>query len=80
MKTMNSIEMLTRLVAFPTVSRDSNLPLIDWVEEYLEQFGARCRRTWNSDETKANLFAAIGPDAPGRSGIRARNVVPRAWA
>ncbi len=62
---MNSIEMLTRLVAFPTVSRDSNLPLIDWVENYLAPFGARCRRTWNSERTKANLFAAIGPDVPG---------------
>ncbi len=57
--------MLTRLVAFPTVSRDSNLPLIDWVEEYLERYRARCRRTWNAEENKANLFAAIGPDAPG---------------
>lgn len=65
MNPMNSIEMLTRLVAFPTVSRDSNLPLIDWVEDYLAQFGARCRRTWNSEKTKANLFAAIGPDVPG---------------
>lgn len=63
--TLSSIEMLARLVAFPTVSRDSNLPLIDWVEEYLERFGARCRRTWNAEGTKANLFAAIGPDAPG---------------
>ncbi|MEL7538865.1 MAG: acetylornithine deacetylase [Pseudomonadota bacterium] len=65
MTTLSSIDMLARLVAFPTVSRDSNLPLIDWVEEYLEQFGARCRRTWNDDRTKANLLAAIGPDAPG---------------
>lgn len=65
MSTLNSVEMLSRLVAFPTVSRDSNLPLIDWVEEHLEQYGARCRRTWNSEKTKANLFAAIGPDAPG---------------
>lgn len=65
MSTMSSVDMLARLVAFPTVSRDSNLPLIDWVEEYLERFGARCRRTWNADETKANLYAAIGPDAPG---------------
>ena len=65
MSTLNSIDMLSRLVAFPTVSRDSNLPLIDWVEEYLERFGARCRRTFNADGTKANLFAAIGPDAPG---------------
>jgi acetylornithine deacetylase len=65
MSTLTSIEMLSRLVAFPTVSRDSNLPLIDWVEEYLERFGARCRRTLNAGGTKANLFAAIGPDAPG---------------
>ena len=35
MSTQNSIDMLARLVAFPTVSRDSNLPLIDWVEEEL---------------------------------------------
>ena len=65
MTTLNSIDMLSRLVAFPTVSRDSNLPLIDWVEEYLERFDARCRRTCNAKGTKANLFAAIGPDAPG---------------
>ncbi len=65
MNTLNSVDMLGRLVAFPTVSRDSNLPLIDWVEDYLEGFGARCRRTWNAEGTKANLMAAIGPDAPG---------------
>ena len=65
MSSLNSVDMLARLVAFPTVSRDSNLPLIDWVEEFLEPFGARCRRTGNSAGTKANLFAAIGPDAPG---------------
>ncbi len=57
--------MLAKLVAFPTVSRDSNLPLIDFVEDYLSRFDARCRRTVNEDGTKANLFAAIGPDAPG---------------
>lgn len=65
MSSLNSVDLLARLVAFPTVSRDSNLPLIDWVEEYLEPFGARCRRTWNAEKTKANLYAAIGPDAPG---------------
>ncbi|TVR92577.1 MAG: M20/M25/M40 family metallo-hydrolase, partial [Wenzhouxiangellaceae bacterium] len=58
-------DLLARLVAFPTVSRDSNLELIDWVQALLEPLGARCRRTWNAEQTKANLFAAIGPDAPG---------------
>ena len=62
---LSSIEMLDRLVAFPSVSRDSNLPLIDWVEDYLGAFSARCRRTTNDAGDKANLFAAIGPDAPG---------------
>ncbi len=77
MRTFNSIEMLARLVEFPTVSRDSNLPLIDWVEEYLERFGARCRRTSNTEGTKANLFAAIGPDAPGGVVLSAHtDVVP----
>jgi acetylornithine deacetylase len=61
----DSQAVLARLVAFPTVSRDSNLDLIDWVEAQLEGLGARCRRTWNADRSKANLFAAIGPDVPG---------------
>ncbi|MEM9404306.1 MAG: acetylornithine deacetylase [Pseudomonadota bacterium] len=65
MTAYSSIDMLARLVAFPTVSRDTNLPLIDWVEDYIEAFDARCRRTWNGEKTKANLYAAIGPDAPG---------------
>ncbi|MEO0423256.1 MAG: acetylornithine deacetylase [Pseudomonadota bacterium] len=65
MSPLDSIDMLARLVAFPTVSRDSNLPLIDWVEDYLGAFDARCRRTWNEAGDKANLYAAIGPDAPG---------------
>ena len=65
MSALTSIDILTRLVAFPTVSRDSNLPLIDWVEDYLGHFGARCRRTFNADGTKANLFAVLGPDGPG---------------
>ena len=33
-------EMIKRLVAFPTVSRDSNLELIEWVRTYVEDLGA----------------------------------------
>ena len=32
-------EIMTALVSFPTVSRDTNLPLIDWVEDYLNGLG-----------------------------------------
>jgi len=58
-------QILDHLVAFPTVSRDSNLPLIDWVEEYLESHGVTAHRVWNEDRTKASLFAHIGPEVAG---------------
>jgi acetylornithine deacetylase len=58
-------EILNRLVAFPTVSRDSNLDLIDWVEAYLAEHGVQAHRTWNEDGTKAALYANVGPMEPG---------------
>jgi acetylornithine deacetylase len=58
-------QILDQLVAFPSVSRDSNLPLIDWVEDYLESHGVTAHRVWNEDRTKASLFAHIGPEVDG---------------
>ncbi|WP_136682946.1 acetylornithine deacetylase [Falsirhodobacter xinxiangensis] len=58
-------EILEKLVSFPTVSRDSNLPLIDWVEEYLDSHGIPAHRVWNEARTKASLFAHVGPEAEG---------------
>ncbi len=54
-------ELLDRLVSFPTVSRDSNLGLIDWVEGYLAGHGIAAHRHWNNDRRKAALFAHVGP-------------------
>ena len=54
-------DILDRLVAFPSVSRESNLPLVDWVEGYLAGHGIACHRHWNEDGTKAALFAHVGP-------------------
>ena len=56
----NSVEMIRKLVGFPTVSRESNLDLIDFVREYLKPFDADVRLTFDDDKRKANLFA------PGR--------------
>jgi len=64
-KTLTPREILDRLVAFPTVSRDSNLDLIDWVEEYLAGHGIAATRVPNADGTKAALYAQAGPDMPG---------------
>ena len=62
---MTPIEILRRLVAFPTVSRDSNLPLLDWVEALLAPLGPRLRRFPSPDGTKANLLVSFGPEQPG---------------
>ncbi|MEM8920412.1 MAG: M20/M25/M40 family metallo-hydrolase, partial [Pseudomonadota bacterium] len=56
---------LDPLIAFDTTSRGSNLELIDWVEELLTPLGANLTRIPNEDGTKSNLWARIGPDAPG---------------
>ena len=62
---MDTTEILRRLVAFPTVSRDSNLALLDWVEALLAPLAPRVRRFPNPDGTKANLLLSFGPEQPG---------------
>ncbi|MDO9581775.1 MAG: acetylornithine deacetylase [Desulfomicrobium sp.] len=58
-------QILDQLVGFPTVSRDTNLPLVDWVEGYLASHGITAHRHWNEDRTKAGLFAHAGPMVAG---------------
>ena len=60
-----AIALLDRLVAFDTESSRSNLPLIDFVEDYLLGLGARFTRIPNAEGDKAALFATFGPDVDG---------------
>lgn len=57
--------ILTELIGFPTVSTESNLVLIDYVEAMLCEHGYDTNRFPNGDGEKANLLARIGPDAAG---------------
>ncbi len=57
--------LMDKLVSFPTVSRDSNLELIDFVEDYLAGYGVRSVRVPNDDGTKAALYAHVGPEQDG---------------
>ncbi len=52
--------MIDRLISFNTVSRDSNLGLIEWVRDYLQGLGATTRLTHDATGQKANLFATLG--------------------
>lgn len=58
-------ELIDRLVAIPTVSRDSNLPLIHFVRDYLAAHGVESHLIPNDDGTKANLYASVGPREEG---------------
>ncbi len=58
-------QLLDRLVSFPTVSRGTNLDLVNWLEGYLTGHGITCHRHWNEDRTKAALMAHAGPMVPG---------------
>ncbi len=63
--TKDCIEMLEKLVAFDTTSRNSNLELIEFIQEQLEEIGVETRFTFNDKKTKANLWATIGPTDKG---------------
>ena len=54
-----SIDMLKRLVAFDTTSRNSNLELIRYIQDYLGGHGVQSTLVPNAEGTKANLFASI---------------------
>jgi len=57
--------LMDRLVSFPTVSRDSNLALVDWVDEYLTGQGIETHRDYNESGDKAAIFAHVGPMETG---------------
>ncbi|WP_110686692.1 acetylornithine deacetylase [Salinicola aestuarinus] len=58
-------DLLAQLIGFDTVSRHSNLELIDFVERYLAEHGVTAWRIANADGSKANLLARIGPAVAG---------------
>jgi acetylornithine deacetylase len=58
-------DLLTSLVAFPTVSTRSNLDLVEFVERHLEDCGVACRRVPDASGEKASLIAQVGPAVPG---------------
>ena len=63
---LTPLQLMEKLVSFPTVSRETNLPLIDWVENYLTGHGIVAHRWPDPDQPhKAALFAHVGPMIEG---------------
>lgn len=80
---MRSIALLDKLIAFPTVSRDPNRALVDFVHDLLGELGAEVTIIPDATGGKANLYATIGPtDRPGVMLSGHTDVVPvdgQAW-
>jgi len=57
--------MIEALVAIPTVSRDSNLGCIEFIRDYLSAHGVSSHLVRNGDDSKANLYATVGPMVAG---------------
>lgn len=62
---MDYRSILERLIGFSTVSADSNLECIDYIEDFLSERHFHTQRIFNQDSTKANLIARIGPQTDG---------------
>ncbi len=54
-----TLDWLKTLIAFDTVSRNSNLALINCVSDYCKSLGLEPILTFNADKTKANLFVTV---------------------
>ena len=52
--------ILRQLIAYPTISADSNLQIIEYLADYLDHVGADVLLNHARDGTKANLFATLG--------------------
>jgi len=56
-----TLQILDRLIAFPSVSADSNLPIIDYIDAFLAARGFEIHRIKDATGGKAGLFARLGP-------------------
>ncbi len=61
----NSLGLIRTLVGFDTVSRNSNLDLINFVRTYLADLGITSHLVKSADGSKANLYASVGPNIEG---------------
>lgn len=62
---MSTLDYLEKLLSFDTTSANANSEMIKWVETELLSFGASVKIIPNVDESKANLFATLGPQDIG---------------
>ena len=55
----NSVQILTDLIAFKTISGQDNSSLIDYCDDILKKLGATSFRTYDDEKKRVNLFATL---------------------
>ena len=60
-RSIETTGILEALVGFDTTSRNSNLAIVAWIEDYLDRLGVVHERIADKTGDKANLWATIGP-------------------
>lgn len=62
----STVSILQNLISFKTISGQSNLLMLDYLEHWAKRFGFRCTRIFEkATPDRANLLCEIGPSAPG---------------
>lgn len=69
-------EILDRLIGFKSISANSNLDIIDYIQDFLQLRGFEVHRVPDSSGTKAGLYACIGPAGEGVMLSAHTDVVP----
>jgi len=81
--TAGTLAILESLVSFDSTSRNSNIPIAEWIAHYLKRHGVETEVFASPDGDKRNLLAVIGPrDIPGYVLSAHMDVVPvdgQAW-
>jgi acetylornithine deacetylase len=62
---MNATQILAKLVSFPVLGGQSNLSILNWIKEYIEEFGVATHIVPNEEGTKASLHCRVGPAVDG---------------
>ena len=69
MPPLSDRDLLARLVAFDTTSTLTNIPMAEFLADYLDRPGVRITRLPSADGQKANLLVVAGPDRAGGHGV-----------
>lgn len=62
-----TLDLIKKLISFDTTSRNSNLELIQFIENYLSEHGVKSTLVHDEEGKKANLYATLGDQT--QSGI-----------